>query len=104
MTRRIIDNGRTVGLAGYGPPIAWTRNGWWETLTDVARDVKRNYRYYIATDVGQIDVTLANGRVTAAGGSGNILDRLPTDPHDLERLKAQRDALVDLHLQDRRSV
>jgi hypothetical protein len=103
VTRRIVDNGRMVGLAGYGPATGWTRNSWWETLNDVARDVKRNYRYYVVTDTGQIDVTLAEGRVVAASG-GNDLDRLPTDHHDLERLKAQRDTLVDLHLRDRRSA
>ncbi len=102
VTRRIVDNERTVGLAGYSPPTGGTRNGWWESLNDVARDVKRKYRYYVTTDVGQTDLTLAEGRVAAATGGENVLDRIPTDQHDLDRLKAQRDTLLDMYLQNRR--
>jgi hypothetical protein len=102
VVRRIVDNGRTVGLAGYSPPIGWTRNGWWETLNDVAHDVKRKYRYYVVTDVGNVDLTLAEGRVIGLFGGDNVLDWLPTNQHDLDRLKAQRDTLLDMHLQNRR--
>ena len=102
VVRRILDNGRTVGFAGYSPLIGGTRNGWWETLNNVAHDVKRKYRYYVVTGVGEIDLTLEEGRVTAATGDEHALDRLPTDVHDLNRLKAQRDTLLDMHLQNRR--
>ena len=102
VVRPIVNNGRTVGLAGYSPLIGWTRNGWWETVNDIAHDIKRKYRYYIVTDVGQVELTLAEGRVTAVTGDENVLDRLPTDQRDLERLKAQRDTLLDMYLQNRR--
>jgi hypothetical protein len=102
VVRRIVNNGRTVGLAGYSPLIGWTRSGWCESLHDVVRDVKRKYRYYITTNAGQIDLTLAKGRVIAATRGENVLDRLPTDQHDLDRLEAQRDTLLDIYLQDRR--
>ena len=68
VVRRIVNNGRTVGLAGYSPLIGWTRNGWWETVNDIAHDIKRKYRYYVVTDVGQVELTLAEGRVTAVTG------------------------------------
>ena len=82
VVRRIVNNGRTVGLAGYSPLIGWTRNGWWETVNDIAHDIKRKYRYYVVTDVGQVELTLAEGRVTAVTGDENVLDRLPTDQRD----------------------
>ena len=102
VVRRIVHDGRTVGLAGYSPLIGWARNGWWESLNEVVHDVKRRYRYYVTTDAGQIDLTLAEGRLITATGGENVLDRLPTNQHDLDRLWAQRDTLLDIYLQDRR--
>lgn len=102
VTRRIVGNGRTIGLAGFGPATGWVRTGWWESLNDVARDIKRNYRYYVVTETGPVDLALADGRVIAAAGEANAIERLPTNEHDLERLRSQRDTLLDMHLQDRR--
>jgi hypothetical protein len=102
VTRRIVDNGRTVALAGCGAKTGWLRNGWWETLNDIARDVKRKYRYYVSTEAESVDLELADGRVVASARGENLLDFLPTYPDDLVRLHAQRDSLMDLHLQNRR--
>lgn len=102
--RRILDRGRVVGLAGYSASRDGLMNAWWETTASVARDLRRRYSYFVLTGGSRIELGLSDGRVVAPTGGRDSIATLPADSNDLDRLRAQRDLLLDKHLEDRRAT
>jgi hypothetical protein len=92
----LYENGRLIGYSGYGSGAGSHRSSWVERKQQVWRDVRSGYRYYVAHDDGDVDLTVdGHERVVALQPGGNVLIALLPPAPSLGRLSSGRLHMVE---------